>query len=320
MLPEEEWPEPKAAHRGATLSIPPFEVSPTEFELNKGESIDMRIKFSPQSVGEHSRKFVMVCDNCQVKVFTVSGNCTRVRLELAAIGDTRIDLSTPDSVAPDMLLFDALPPGAHASQRFEVRNCTPIELPLPGILERTAAGGGADGNGDHDLVLGGQPVCGGTVKRYFARGRLCSFHCEFYASAVRNYLTAATIMVQGVPLCATEVRSEVGYTRECADIGCPCMRLVGAGEACVVEMDPPFLHFPGVLLPTKTYRMKTRLRNLSVAATSLILVLPKARAPQLAPSASRRPVVRWTRAKRRRLNLSSNLMRWDRWSCNCRAP
>ena len=269
LLPEEEWPTPSAAHReGDCITILPFEIAPTEFELKNGENVDIQVKFSPQSVGTHSRQFVMVCDNCQVKVFTVTAVCTRVKLEVASVLGATIDLTAEGTVSPSEMPFDALPPGAQGTQTLQVRNVTPLELPFKWELERDVHSGGG-GEGGMDLVVGGRPAFSvEPASGMLPAGESASFIVRFHPPDVRNYSTRATVVVQQVPRCSTVVAPDVPYTRELANLNCLSMQMVGAGEACYVEMQPPLLHFPGVLAPGVAYTMEATVKNMSPAPTS----------------------------------------------------
>ena len=80
LLPEDEWPHPRAdALQREAVNLPPFQISPTEFELENSASVDIQVRFEPEGVGVETRRFVMVCDNCQVRstgepTYTIESN------------------------------------------------------------------------------------------------------------------------------------------------------------------------------------------------------------------------------------------------------
>lgn len=54
--------------------LPPFTIYPVEFTLKRHESINLIIEYVPLTLGDHSHDFVMLCDNCQVFLDTLSGS------------------------------------------------------------------------------------------------------------------------------------------------------------------------------------------------------------------------------------------------------
>ena len=59
-----------------TVPIPPFEVRPPYFQLGKGESSVIEILFVPNAKETYQESIVMVCDNCHVKYFNITGKCS----------------------------------------------------------------------------------------------------------------------------------------------------------------------------------------------------------------------------------------------------
>ena len=60
--------------RNGNVSIPPFDIRPSVLEIDRGQTGLMEIVFQPPSVKSYSTDMCMVCDNCHVKHFTVTGN------------------------------------------------------------------------------------------------------------------------------------------------------------------------------------------------------------------------------------------------------
>lgn len=61
-----------AASSGA-VSMPPFEVRPSIFELRRDQKCLVEVLFMPQALDQHRRELVLVCDNCHVKEITAVG-------------------------------------------------------------------------------------------------------------------------------------------------------------------------------------------------------------------------------------------------------
>ena len=58
---------------GTSVLASPFEVRPTVFELLNNGSAQLEVLFAPTQLKSYSQQFAVVCDNCQVKYFTISG-------------------------------------------------------------------------------------------------------------------------------------------------------------------------------------------------------------------------------------------------------
>lgn len=55
------------------LSLNSFTMTPTEFELDTGDSVNMSVQYEPTKDGEQIESFVLVCDNCEIKTYHLSG-------------------------------------------------------------------------------------------------------------------------------------------------------------------------------------------------------------------------------------------------------
>ena len=53
----------------------PFEVRPAVFELPRGGSTVIEVAFTPSNPEFYSVQMTMVCDNCHVRHFTITGQC-----------------------------------------------------------------------------------------------------------------------------------------------------------------------------------------------------------------------------------------------------
>ena len=56
-----------------SVKIPPFEVRPSILELMKGDTGVLEVVFAPHAVRSFTQEITIVCDNCQVKHFTLKG-------------------------------------------------------------------------------------------------------------------------------------------------------------------------------------------------------------------------------------------------------
>ena len=256
-LPEEEWPNPMAGKfDDDRISLAPFIFSPAEFALDSGESVDLNIIFKPKDEREVTRKIVMVCDNCQVKVFTISGTGCRVGVQITSMGGLPVDLAPKDAISPDTIIFDPVTPGATAVQDLSILNLTPLELNYRWDIRGINAS-------EFDMTpLHGILPLNGTV--HFD----VSFTPEeAIASQAEIFLVIENIPPEAVddadpngPL-GFEILDEDSTTLTARDVACQKIQLRGAGKEADITILPAVNNFPGMLLPNKVYNTSIEVMN-----------------------------------------------------------
>ncbi|KAF0697035.1 Aste57867_12263 [Aphanomyces stellatus] len=136
-----------------TLQLGPFLLGPCDIELDKGESVDLELVYTPRVVGTEHATFLVVCDNCLVKPFYVSGRGCEIDLTPITINKIPIELSIASMGPLDRLLFAPIMTNASSTQTFQLFNDTPLDLtfewaltnpvfsiaPAAGVLSQTAA-------------------------------------------------------------------------------------------------------------------------------------------------------------------------------------
>jgi hypothetical protein len=112
---------------GSCLRIAPFTLYPTEFELMKGESVEVTIEFVPLELRGYQERFYMTCDNGQVRTFTLRGASRGLDLAVSEVNCVEFDSSDP-KVFPD-LYFPPACVGCEQVQQIQVVNDTglPVE-------------------------------------------------------------------------------------------------------------------------------------------------------------------------------------------------
>ena len=154
IIPHGLWPDRYQEAPADIARVGAFEVWPLHLDLSKGDESMINVSFEPQSVGEHLERLVIVCDNCQVKEFSISGQACDVDLALDSVDSTSFEPSLLD--AP--LWFGNVVPGSGFTRKVGVRNTT--TLPFPFLwkqsifkqLDEAVAGGESTSRGKIDLV------------------------------------------------------------------------------------------------------------------------------------------------------------------------
>lgn len=115
---------------GRSLRIPPFTVYPTQFELRKGESVDLVFEYVPLNPGQSSRTFVIRCDNGQVREFTVLARSKEINITYSEVNGVPFTIHEADGVvAFKDITFPDVKVGSEVAQTITVINDTglPVE-------------------------------------------------------------------------------------------------------------------------------------------------------------------------------------------------
>jgi hypothetical protein len=108
------------------LRISPFTIYPTQFDLQKGESIELIFEFVPLVLGLASRTFAIYCDNGQIREFTVQATAKEINVSMIEIN--RIGFDEKDSMVYHDLHFNQVCLGTEMSQNVMVANDTGIPI------------------------------------------------------------------------------------------------------------------------------------------------------------------------------------------------
>ncbi|XP_041040695.1 deleted in lung and esophageal cancer protein 1 isoform X2 [Carcharodon carcharias] len=115
------------------LDVTPFAVRPAVFELNPGQALILEVAFLPPSSETFSQTITMVCDNCQVKDFVLTGTGQLVALDFISISGGE-SVTAPgecrDVTADHFVRFDATNPCVCSQKILTLRNATHVELPF----------------------------------------------------------------------------------------------------------------------------------------------------------------------------------------------
>ena len=215
----------------------------------------MKIVFKPNDEREVSKKIVMVCDNCQVKVFTITGTGCRVGVQITSMGGLPVDLAPKDAVPPDTVLFHPITPGATAVQDLSILNLTPLELNYRWDIRGVHAS-------EFDMTpLHGVLPLNGTVH----------FDVSFTPEEAIASKAEMFLVIENVPQAVDDVDPDgpLGYeiieedstALPARDVACSKIQLRGAGKEADITISPTVNNFPGLLLPNKVYQTSIDITN-----------------------------------------------------------
>ena len=270
LVSEVDWPGRTAPREDMSVLLPPFTFRPAEFELLSGEGTTFEVAFAPKAIGQAVQQFKMVCDNCQVKTFTIVGTGSQVSVDV--LGEDGSVMAPQTTV-----WFDRVEPGASYSRVFRIRNNTPLQLAfrweqfLPAERLRVegldspggaTAPGPAGAAGGEELPEPVDPSCRHFViepaEATLAAQDELEVSVTFHPEDLRMYSRILRLNVDR----AVNGRSED------ADLQVFEMNVEGSGKACEVTMDPPVIDFAGTMLLSKSYYREVNVHNQTGTSTS----------------------------------------------------
>eukprot|EP00062_Callorhinchus_milii_P025638 gi/632986835/ref/XP_007910459.1/ PREDICTED: deleted in lung and esophageal cancer protein 1 [Callorhinchus milii] len=134
MMLKKMWPTTNFRSVAASgfLEAPPFAIRPAVFELHPGQGIILEVIFFPACCETVSQIITMVCDNCQVKDFEITGTGQLVALDFVSVTGGESPAAPgecTDMTAEHFVRFDTINPQTCSQKEIIIRNATYVELP-----------------------------------------------------------------------------------------------------------------------------------------------------------------------------------------------
>jgi len=223
------------------IEVHPFRVGPAALDMKPLDVERLRVGFRPPDGGDFLHEFRMICDNCQVKSFTIVGRGTILDVAVTELDGRDViegELSRP-------VWFGDAVPGIFLTREITVRNATTVPIPF---------------NWNHPKEEGVfviEPTLG-----VFPPSSEMKFTVTFTPADVEYYERDVTLMVD---TSYPARMPEPGWPFEAA-VAVESFKLAGVGAAKDVSLDTNLVNFAGSLLPTKTYDREVTVTNNSAAA------------------------------------------------------
>uniref|UniRef100_A0A3P9M7K9 DLEC1 cilia and flagella associated protein n=1 Tax=Oryzias latipes TaxID=8090 RepID=A0A3P9M7K9_ORYLA len=125
IIPKSQWPFPNLRSLSRTYfsEQPPFAVGPSLFQLEPGDTTVIEVVFSPTTAQKSRQTYTFVCDNCQVKDFSIEGEGQLVALELVSEEKELPEAGeVHDVTAEHYVQFDVCNPHSVQHKRLVIRN------------------------------------------------------------------------------------------------------------------------------------------------------------------------------------------------------
>ncbi|KAG2495146.1 hypothetical protein HYH03_006754 [Edaphochlamys debaryana] len=122
IVPEAAWPDFAADAPTDRAVVGPFKVWPLYFEMGSNEELAINVSYEPKDWGNSDERLILVCDNCQVKTFTLLGNAVAVDVLLHSVDGRMLEPRELDLP----LWFGEVAPRSGFSKLVSVRNTTKL--------------------------------------------------------------------------------------------------------------------------------------------------------------------------------------------------
>eukprot|EP00106_Octopus_bimaculoides_P002421 XP_014769863.1 PREDICTED: deleted in lung and esophageal cancer protein 1 homolog [Octopus bimaculoides] len=129
MMPADLWNTTafKTYAQQEHITIPPFCIGPATFGMRKNLVGVIEVRFEPHIVGKYSCKLAIVCDNCEVKYFTIIGHCQKAKVMLVeheGLCSKPLPNESYDSLAHHLIRFRDTNVFSFEQKIITIKNCT----------------------------------------------------------------------------------------------------------------------------------------------------------------------------------------------------
>lgn len=187
----------------SSLDIGPFSLTPSAFTLEKGQSIDLELVYTPYAIGDQQERFVLIYNNCLVQVFQVVGRGCEVDIAATQVNQKPIALKPLEKDRLDRLYFsDKVVVNASARQTLVMTNATPVVVNYSWQLQLIDNDEKNEGSGSSLASKWTPSFCITPASGIFASSSSKEFTLEFAPTEARPYACQATLMINGIPACS----------------------------------------------------------------------------------------------------------------------
>eukprot|EP00294_Goniomonas_avonlea_P007722 CAMPEP_0114542258 /NCGR_PEP_ID=MMETSP0114-20121206/1745_1 /TAXON_ID=31324 /ORGANISM="Goniomonas sp, Strain m" /LENGTH=1773 /DNA_ID=CAMNT_0001726555 /DNA_START=29 /DNA_END=5350 /DNA_ORIENTATION=+ len=289
LIPDSEWPEPPAAvHGRRSVEMHPFRVQPAFLILDPGHAVDVRIEFAPPQPGKYSCGFRLVCDNCSVQHYVLTGSAFDPWVGIKTLDEEKVapPALPPPTVCPLDLHFSPTGPGSVAVKRLRYQNSSPLPLSFTWHLDEPATA--------HTRSLAYRTRWGGKMPSVFSifpqqgtfqPSAAIDFELKFRPVDTVACCAELKLVLEGLPCADAESAKKQLEERAAAD-GTPppdldalsglgfglagiafedrvvaSVSVDGVGDTCHVSLSPQVLVIPGHVSLGKTYYKSIKMTN-----------------------------------------------------------
>ncbi|XP_028403887.1 deleted in lung and esophageal cancer protein 1-like isoform X2 [Dendronephthya gigantea] len=269
ILHESEWPTTSwkwSLANPGYLALEPFCVQPAMFQLLEGEEILLKLTFQPVSAKYYKHEIYMVCDNCQVKRFTIQGVGQTARVQFMSIDggiSQAVIGESCDLSANHLVRFSDQNPCTTVRKKMVLKNMSNVPLPFYWkIMKPRMRSCKNDKNRqfapEKHSVFSIKPSSG-----VFQPDVGFQFEVTSSPTEIGDFHSVAHLVLEKIP-----VSSSAESVQQDEDVTSMKVEFKLFSKPFQVMVDPPILIIPGKRLAGKTYKFDVKIKNNSVSKTS----------------------------------------------------
>ncbi|XP_062841946.1 deleted in lung and esophageal cancer protein 1 isoform X2 [Trichomycterus rosablanca] len=277
IMPKRQWPASslRSVVKTSFAEEHPFAISPSLFSLLPGQSLIIEVVFFPTAAEIYNQSFTIICDNCQVKDFTIQGKGQLVMLELVALEDGEnlpVLGEVRDLTADHFVRFEPTNPHSIQHRKMVIKNNTHLELPFhwqivkPNLQclppEETPDPSCIHHHVDTDDTFTVSPAVG-----LLAPTQEHVFLLTYHPQELKDYHSVCHLVIRDVPdlqkmteSCQQDLLPQVG------DVIVMEIEVKGTTEPYKILLEPYALFIPGETYIHTTIRKSFRMWNHSRSA------------------------------------------------------
>ena len=251
------------------MRIGPFSIYPPQFYLQRGDSINIVVIYTPETPGEHEEDLILETSFQTRTSYKLKGTGSVLDLNTTALDTMSLNFKeNPLSV----IYFNLTKPNSIATRKLKIMNNCSMKVQYhwsiykSKFVEKISLAG----EETHYTI---EPIQG-----YFDGNEEKEFLISFKPLNAESYFEYADLIVDDIPIQAVQDAPEALKELLKPGVGGPTylgsntrypsfpylkFTLQGYGDSCEIVPDPTVLAFPGDLLIGKTYSTKIKLLNKS---------------------------------------------------------
>ncbi|CAF0942455.1 unnamed protein product [Adineta ricciae] len=211
IIPAKSWPAVnfKTVVRSDTVHLSPFELAPPTFELRPDDAFPLQISFTPQTPGEFTEEFMMICDNGEVSRHKLTGMAQTIQVRLEDVEGGVVDmneLEARDISAQYSVNFISITPYSYCQRKMIIKNLTNVELPYvwtslePVLYTRDDFAKQSQPIEIERIVSEASPFHVEPSRGAFPPASCVEFHLIFAPAQIGNFHTVFHLIIPSAPV------------------------------------------------------------------------------------------------------------------------
>lgn len=123
---ENEKEEENDPHGEGLLNVGNFEIYPSEFYMQSGETQELVVNFTPQGEGIETKRVVLACDNLTSAIYTLKGSGNMAEISIHGIDALRMADFNGGTETMSRIFFEHAVPRVLKTRKLLLKNETDV--------------------------------------------------------------------------------------------------------------------------------------------------------------------------------------------------